>query len=203
MSRRGRYGKYGEIKRLERLRQVKIEAVNPKSVSPANRGQGAPHRRKSLNRQRIVIRPSRPQDLGYIERLSKHVFHPYGPYEAVLANWFQSDMALTCVALRGKKPIGFAMQSLPADLFNLPPVSELLAIAVEPSEQGHGVGRLLMAAVDKRAKALGVEKMVLYTAVENWVGQGLFTQFGFMPIETVPRFYPKGQDALMMVKDMG
>jgi ribosomal protein S18 acetylase RimI-like enzyme len=54
----------------------------------------------------------------------------------------------------------------------------------------------------KKGEVLGVETLVLHTAAENFVAQKLFKEHGFIPSEIKRNFYPKGQDALMMYKDI-
>jgi ribosomal-protein-alanine N-acetyltransferase len=86
--------------------------------------------------------------------------------------------------------------------FYLPIVSEVLAIAVEPARWKCGIGHLLMKEMQKRARQIEVETLVLHTATENFPGQRLFRKCGFVPCEMKKAFYPEGQDALMMLKDL-
>jgi ribosomal-protein-alanine N-acetyltransferase len=148
------------------------------------------------------VRPARAEDVNYIRSLSRKLFHQYGPYENILALWFESDIAVTLLALMGKRPVGFALLGRLERKGYPPCVSELLAIAVEPAKWKLGVGDLLMREVLREAKELKVETLVLHTAVENLSGQKLFKKYGFTPLEVKKNFYPEGQDALMMYKDI-
>ena len=79
---------------------------------------------------------------------------------------------------------------------------ELLAIAVEPARQGLGIGELLMREAIGKAQKLEGEMVTLHTAVENRPAQRLFTKCGFVPSGIKKHFYPKGQDALMMYREV-
>ena len=159
------------------------------------------HNIEPCHRVLVTIRPARLTDMDHILALGKEVFQEYGPYEDMLRRWFESGMSVTLLALMGKVPAGFAMFSR-LDEWHLPRVSELLAIAVEPGRQRLGVGHRLMREVEKRAKDIGVQTLVLHTAVDNRSGQKLFRKCGFLRHEMKRGFYPAGQDALMMFKDI-
>jgi len=101
-----------------------------------------------------------------------------------------------------RRPAGFAMVSRPAYKWYLPSACELLAIAVEPVRQRCGIGDLLMKEIMNKAAVINVDKVFLHTALENLPAQGLFKRHGFVPIEVKKGFYPEGQDALMMYRDI-
>jgi ribosomal-protein-alanine N-acetyltransferase len=56
--------------------------------------------------------------------------------------------------------------------------------------------------VEKEAAVLGAEKLVLHTGVDNASAQALFQRHGFRVLETRREFYPAGQDALTLVKEL-
>ncbi len=149
---------------------------------------------------RITIRQATALDVGYIRSLGKEVFQQYGPYEDLLPEWFASGLAVTLLASIEERTAGFAMFGHLEGVRYPHGMCELLAIAVEPTKWDLGIGGRLMTEVERRATALNVEKMILHTAVENLRGQSLFAKHGFIPLEVKKRFYPEGQDALMMCK---
>ena len=150
----------------------------------------------------VSVRPAKPGDVDYVRRLSKRVFHQYGPYEGIVTRWFESGATVTHLALTEQRPAGFVMLGRLERQFYLPIVSEVLAIAVEPARWKCGIGHLLMKEMQKRARQIEVETLVLHTATENFPGQRLFRKCGFVPCEMKKAFYPEGQDALMMLKDL-
>jgi len=202
MSKHGRFGKYGEQKRIERLRQSRSvhDQIQRKGISSPRKT--AQHKDKSSSKTQFTTRPARPSEVAYIQNLSEKVFHQYGPYGIMLPRWFEAVITVTVLALMGKKPVGFAMFTHPEKTWVFPRACELLAIAVEPERQGQGTGDLILSEIERMAEELGIEKMVLHTGVENMPGQKLFMKHGFAPTQIKMNFYPEGQDALMMAKDL-
>ena len=150
----------------------------------------------------VSVRIARAGDVGYIRSLSRTAFHEYGPYEEMLPDWFASGITVTLLALIEDHPVGFAMIRRMGRESRLHRVSELLAIAVEPSQRKRGIGDLLLREIQTMAQRTGVEMLVLHTAIDNLPGQTLFKKNGFILLDTKPSFYPRGQDAVMMYKDV-
>ncbi len=47
---------------------------------------------------------------------------------------------------------------------------------------------------------MGVDRLILHTALDNLPGRALFKRHGFAACGVKKAFYPEGQDALMMEK---
>ena len=153
-----------------------------------------------LGSARIAIRRANPSDIAFIGRLSGKVFSDYGPYRHLVPGWFESDLAITLVAVEKDAPVGFAMMGR---LFEDPEKRnrcELLAIAVEPRVNRRGIGEMLLRRMEKEAKRLGESALFLHTAMDNLPAQDLFKKNRFIPLSLKKHFYPEGQDAVMMVK---
>jgi ribosomal-protein-alanine N-acetyltransferase len=112
------------------------------------------------------------------------------------------ESAVTLIALHAEKPVGFAMLGRFSYSFLNQLSAELLAIAVEPGRQRMGAGRLLMKEIEEIALALRVNRLFLHTATDNQPAQELFSRCLFTPSERKRNFYPAGQDALLMFKDL-
>lgn len=164
--------------------------------------------RKDSGRERknidtaVSVRIARAGDVDYIRSLSGTAFHEYGPYEEMLPNWFASGITVTLLALVEDRPVGFAMIRRMGREPRLHRVSELLAIAVEPQQRKRGIGDLLLREIQTTAQRTGVEVLVLHTAIDNLPGRTLFKKHGFVLLDTKRNFYPRGQDAVMMYKDV-
>ena len=202
MSNRGRFGKYGEMKRLERLRQAGFRAFlrnKPEKGAPARaffeRGMERP-------RGGLILRRAVQSDVEFIGGLSSRVFDLYGPYGEIVTRWFESGTAITFVALVGQRPAGFAMIGRPSPSALIGPVAELLAIAVEPRHRAMGVGGLLLRKLEEAAVHIHVRRLFLHTATVNTRAQRLFTRCGYAAAEVKQGFYPAGQDAVLMFKDL-
>jgi ribosomal protein S18 acetylase RimI-like enzyme len=148
------------------------------------------------------VRLARPEDLDYVRDLSKRAFEPYGAYDIVLVQWFKSPTTATLIACLDRNAVGFAMLSRPPRNWPFPLASELLAIAVEKNRRRKGIGDLLMRGAVRMAQQLQVEKILLHTAVGNLPAQRLFNKHGFSPSHVKEGFYPRGQEALMMIREM-
>jgi ribosomal protein S18 acetylase RimI-like enzyme len=156
------------------------------------------------NQTRIL--PAGERDGAFIRRLSGKVFAIYGPYGSLVPQWYATGATATIVASVEGVPAGFAMMG-PAfqGAFRgggRPDEAELLAMAVEPEYQRKGLGTLLMQAVEREALHRGVKRIILHTSADNTPAQKLFAGRGFRVHRVSERFYPEGQDALVMSRDM-
>jgi len=147
-----------------------------------------------------AIRPVRPGDADFVCRLSAVVFRPYGDYGELLRDWLESGQALTVVAHRRDRPVGFAMCTRSSSPSAVGHEAELLAIGVEPRYQRSGVGRVLLRYIEKDCRKQGALVLALHTAVENHSARSLFSSSGFSPVRLKRSFYPRGQSAVLMVK---
>jgi ribosomal protein S18 acetylase RimI-like enzyme len=150
----------------------------------------------------VSVRIARAGDVDYIRSLSKAAFHEYGPYEDMLPDWFTSGITVTLLAVLEERPVGFAMIRRIGRESRLHRVSELLAIAVEPTQRKRGIGNLLLTEIQRAAHKTEVETLVLHTAIDNLPGRALFRKHGFILLDTKSNFYFGGQDAVMMFKDI-
>ena len=202
MGNMGRFGKYGESKRLERLGSKAGAAFAEKTtVSTERRKAGFPKRVQKRNQTRL--RPGRESDAPFIGRLSGKVFGIYGPYGSLVSQWFATGATVTLVAFVDRVPAGFSMVGAAFQVDDTAHAAELLALAVEPEYQRRGVGTLLMQAVERAALQCGMKKLFLHTATENTPAQRLFERNGFQVHRIIEDFYPEGQDALHMGREMG
>ena len=124
------------------------------------------------------------------------------PYEDIVTRWFQLEITAAIIATMDKKPAGFAMIGDISNRWNLPHISELLAIAVEPEKQGRGIGEILISEIERKALERNIKRIFLHTAVNNLSARKLFTKNGYRIWEIKRDFYPKGQDAMMMSKEI-
>ena len=81
--------------------------------------------------------------------------------------------------------------------------SELLTVAVLPSEQGQGYGKLLLNEVAARLAANGAESLFLEVRVSNERARALYAGAGFKEISIRKGYYPSRdgrEDAIVMQK---
>jgi [ribosomal protein S18]-alanine N-acetyltransferase len=152
---------------------------------------------------KVAIRPAKPSDKAFIAGLSGRVFSIYGPYRITVSQWFESGVTMTSISMAEGRPVGFVMiGALPGDREG-ERGAEVLAIAVTPEFQHRGIGQELLQQAQKCLGELGKWRLFLHTAKENLAAQKLFLRNGFRPVEVKKGFYPSGQDALLMVNDLG
>jgi len=202
MGKRGRFGKYGETKRLDRLRQARKE-VSFRSAPRIKSLKAETALREKVDRKsRVRIRPATASDLDFVIRLSGKVFHIYGPYRDMISQWFESEITETIVAQEKKKPVGFAMLGPLSKSCHGHHGAEILAIAVEPAKQNMGTGQKLIEAIEAKAAELNVTTIFLHTCTENLPARKLFVRNSYQALGIESAFYPAGQDALAMSKDI-
>jgi ribosomal protein S18 acetylase RimI-like enzyme len=202
MGNRGRFGKYGETKRLNRLRQTRTKAFFQKGIGPERFEQSPPLSRTIDKRASVRVRLAKATEAGFITQLSRKAFNVYGPYEGVISRWFESKGTVTLVAFLRGRPVGFAMIGQLCEAGTLERVSVLLAIAVEPDKQRRGIGRMLLKEAERKAAEQKMARLCLHTAKENLSARRLFTANGYHPLGIERNFYPAGQDALVMFKEI-
>lgn len=202
MGNRGRFGKYGETKRFNRLRQAGINRPSPHELQSRPSKLRSSSKKPVYPKARVKISSAGISDASFIGRLSGRVFHIYGPYEDIVTRWFQLEITAAIIATMDKKPVGFAMIGDISNRWNLPHISELLAIAVEPEKQGRGIGEILISEIERKALERNIKRIFLHTAVNNLSARKLFTKNGYRIWEIKRDFYPKGQDAMMMSKEI-
>jgi ribosomal protein S18 acetylase RimI-like enzyme len=157
----------------------------------------------SLLKGKTTIRPAKPSDKDFIAGLSGKVFSIYGPYRTTVSRWFESGMTMTLITMTEGTPVGFVMiAALPGDREG-ETRAEVLAIAVSPEFQQRGIGNELLQFAQRQVEEMGEQRLFLHAAKENLVAQKLFLRNGYRPLETKTGFYPSGQDAIMMVNELG
>ena len=145
----------------------------------------------------LRIRQRRSADDSFIARLATLAFGEYDlDAAATLRRLVQRGT--TWVALRGDTPVGFVV---------VQPLTEssvdVCAIAVDEDERGRGIGRSLLAHVERAALGAGLKEVHLHTAQANMSALELFLRGGFRVTARMPRFYRGMYDACALVKRIG
>jgi ribosomal protein S18 acetylase RimI-like enzyme len=78
----------------------------------------------------------------------------------------------------------------------------LNAIAVVRGERGRGIGQRLMLAFEQLARGRDARRLELCTADCNLAALDLFYRSGFRLVRRRERFYERGQDACILVKEL-
>jgi ribosomal protein S18 acetylase RimI-like enzyme len=153
---------------------------------------------------------SSEDDDAFIAALARDAFLEYTP-RAVPHTLALVRRCTTFIALReqrrrdnaagGQPPrlarVGFAAIGDEGD-----GVLSLHAIAVVSDERGRGIGVRLMGAFEQLAARRGARRLELVTADYNLAALDLFYRQGFRLLRRRERFYERGQDACVLVKDV-
>lgn len=144
----------------------------------------------------VVIREYEAADDEFVARLAADAFGEYTA-QPVTHTLSIARTLTTLIALRGKRRIGF----FSADV-GRGETANLQAIAVVESERGHGVGRRLIQEFERLARRRGARRLSLSTADSNVAALDLFLKRGFKLERRRERFYPRGQNACILVKEL-
>lgn len=82
------------------------------------------------------------------------------------------------------------------------PIADVQTIAVAPEAQGRGLGTRLLQTILAAAAQWRADQVLLEVRADNPGAQALYRREGFEHIHTRPRYYPDGEDALIMQKPL-
>lgn len=100
------------------------------------------------------------------------------------------------IATMAGEVFGFALVRVQA------PEAEILTLAVRPTMQGQGVGRLLLGALMAEAAQRGATEIFLEVAEPNAAARALYAAVGAKQVGCRPRYYNDGANALVLRVDL-
>jgi ribosomal protein S18 acetylase RimI-like enzyme len=132
---------------------------------------------------RLDIREAQPDDVVGIIALVRAAYAPYVARIGREPAPMQADYA--ALVDQGVVYVLPGDGRLRAVLVMMPEGDHLFVenIAVHPDEQGRGLGRLLMAAADDRARVLGLGAVELYTNEAMTENLAFYPRLGFVEVE--------------------
>ena len=81
-------------------------------------------------------------------------------------------------------------------------IGHIITIDVVAATRRHGVGSLLLRAAEDRLRSVGSFAVALETAVDNVSALRFYKRHGYDVIQTLPRYYSNGTDALVLQKEL-
>lgn len=87
------------------------------------------------------------------------------------------------LALRGEKPVGFAICFLGFSTFNARPLINIHDIFVQASVRGAGIGKLLLDRIEAKAHSMNGCAITLEVREDNHRARRLYSKFGFQRAE--------------------
>jgi len=144
----------------------------------------------------VIIRKALLSDLDKIVEVESLSFkRPYPPTLLFSLLHLHSDMFY--VALAGGELVGYAVGASRRD-----GSGHVISIAVRPEWRGRGIGVKLMESLLDAFKKRGLKRAVLEVAVSNEEAVRFYKRLGFKVITSLKGYYPWGEDAYLMVKEL-
>jgi ribosomal protein S18 acetylase RimI-like enzyme len=169
-----------------------------------------------FERPALAVRPAEPGDLDFVAGLAPRFAESRPPWRthdeialgtaAELRRAFASPepgAALFVAEDETGERVGFAYVVTHVDFFTREPHGHLSEIAV--TRDGAGIGRALVAAVERHVRELGLRFLTLNVHEHNARGHAFYTKLGFEPNtrqyaktlapDAAPRANPRGEPA--------
>ena len=144
----------------------------------------------------MEIRGWKYQDILRISEIELECFPQEHWTYKMLASSFESETFKGVLAEDGGEIIGYGGITIAADS------ADIDNVAVTEIYRRGGVGTAIMAELLKVARENGVKKVFLEVRVSNYVAMGLYLKSGFKGVYARTRYYPDGEDCLVMVKEL-
>ncbi|HWH82422.1 MAG TPA: GNAT family N-acetyltransferase [Burkholderiaceae bacterium] len=100
------------------------------------------------------------------------------------------------VAKRRERLLGFGIMKYLDD------EAHLLLLAVANDATRRGVGRALVAWLERSARVAGVREVVLEARVNNLPARAFYARLGYREISTLPGYYQGVEDCVRIAKDL-
>lgn len=145
------------------------------------------------------IRNFKPEDFEVLWHMDQECFPPgtaYSRRELSVYIWRRGAFTLIAADTASGSIAGFIVAYNGVS-------GHIITIDVATSARRHGVGSLLLRAVEARLFNAGTRTVGLETAVDNIAALSFYKRHGYSVIRTWPRYYSNGVDALVLQKELG
>jgi ribosomal protein S18 acetylase RimI-like enzyme len=160
-----------------------------------------------------MIRRAEVQDYPWIVATGAEAYRDLGDYTRILPSWLEQPGVLAWIDQdaqsrgRGFAMLGFYMEELASGKTSTRQViADLLALAVLPAYQHHGIGTRLLDHVievaERVAPSSHIHQLRLTVAEHNTSAQRLYARAGFHIVDGAAT-YDRGQRALRMSRPLG
>lgn len=136
------------------------------------------------------------KDLMAISVMEREIFPTTAWTYQMLADAFQSGKFYGICCEQDGEIIGYGGVTLGYD------DAEIDNIGVSEFYRGEGIGRVILGMLVKFVKEKGKKKLYLEVRVSNTPAWLLYLRAGFKGVYARPRYYPDGEDAVVMVKEL-
>ena len=147
---------------------------------------------------RIQVRRGRRGDLDRIVAIETAVFDADRLSRASLSRYLTAPSAALLVVVADGVVAGYGLIGLRRGGRR----ASLYSIAVDPAFGRRGLGRMLLQALERRARAAGREALTLEVRVDNAAAVALYERLGYRQFDVVVDYYEDGAAALRMIRDL-
>jgi ribosomal-protein-alanine N-acetyltransferase len=155
-------------------------------------------RTPSVGEGTVAIRQAERADLLDVFRLERETFPQPWPYSA-----FESFLGEPgfLVATGDAGLLGYVVSDTTPNYGR--DIGHVKDLAVHPDARRRGLGRRLLDRALAVLAASGAGLVKLEVRATNEAALALYRDEGFEPLRRVPRYYDDGEDAYVMVRDLG
>ena len=144
----------------------------------------------------MLIRDWRYEDILKISELEKEIFCGEAWSYKTLATVFEQSAFHGVLCEDGGDIAGYGGITVAADS------ADIGNIAIAENYRGGGIATALLQKLCEKAKEGGAEKVLLEVRVSNSAAMKLYLKCGFKGAYARTRYYPDGEDCLVMVKNL-
>lgn len=145
------------------------------------------------------LRPARASDVDALLAIEEAVFRTDRLSRASFRRLVASASASVLVAEADGRVVGYCILLFRSNSA----VARLYSIAVGPGQSGRGIGRMLIAAAEREARACSCSALRLEVREDNPRAIAIYGQSGFQVTCRQPDYYEDGMTAVRMHKQLG
>jgi ribosomal-protein-alanine N-acetyltransferase len=149
--------------------------------------------------ERVLLRRARPTDIPAIMAIERECFvEPWD--EEVFVQTLEWTPSYFFVAVAGERVRGFVVGCL--ENTGSAVYGHISNLGVTAGYRKRGIGRLLVARLERQVNLAGAEGILLEVRVSNTDAQEFYHRLGYQEAFLLSGYYSNGEDALVMMKDL-
>ncbi len=144
----------------------------------------------------MVLRPFMPADLDTVAALVSESFQQLFSAQMYLAlqqTWPQGQL----LAVESGQLVGVLLSMRRTQI-----TGRVLVMAIREGHRGMGIGTRLLRAFLRQCGLEGMTSVVLEVRLSNERAMQFYKRFGFHVVGPLPRYYPDGEDGVLMMRDL-
>ncbi len=144
------------------------------------------------------IRLFRLSDMEGVERIEAACFAADAYDRNLFAEFYHKCGGLFLVAVGGRDICGYAITCKRGASGS----AEVVSIAVQPEMRGKGVASALMESTLRRLRRRGIGRLSLMVRTGNRAALRFYGKYGFRRVRLVRKYYERGQDGILMARQV-